>query len=378
VNFTADDDWYLFIGWLVAALNPNGPFLILELLGEQGSGKSTVMDLVRGIIDPNKASRRSEPRDPRDLMIAASNNRVVSLDNLSGLPAWLSDGLCRLSTGGAFGTRQLFTDEDEVLFEAQRPLIMNGISAIASRPDLLDRSITLTLPTIPSEERGDEREFWEGFHAVSGQILGALCDAVVGALAARSTTRLASLERMADAVLWVTAAESVLGWESGSFQRAYQLNRKEGDATALEASIIYSPLIEFLESQPEKSWEGTATELLNSLAELAGDKKTRQKTWPTSPRHLRAGLERIVPNLRNVGVRVVLPKGRTKGQRNITLQILDSEGGGERSSTSSTSSKPVLSLGKSNPSLDGRDDVHRQIQPQSESSRTNEEVYLDI
>ena len=38
----------------------------------------------------------------------------------TGLPAWIPDALCRLATGGGFAVRQLYTDQDEVLFEAPR------------------------------------------------------------------------------------------------------------------------------------------------------------------------------------------------------------------------------------------------------------------
>jgi hypothetical protein len=179
VNVGSPEDLTLLIGWLVAALRPMGSQLVLELQGEQGSGKSTLLDVLKETVDPNKAAKRSEPKEPRDLMIAASSNWLLSLDNLSGIPPWLSDALCRLSTGGAFGTRQLYTDEEEILFEAKRPIVINGIGAVVTRPDLLDRSILLSLPHMTKGTIKEERKFWEAFHAVSGQILGALCDALV-------------------------------------------------------------------------------------------------------------------------------------------------------------------------------------------------------
>jgi hypothetical protein len=42
--------------------------------------------------------------------------------------------------------RQRYTDQDEVLFDAARPVILNGIEDVITRPDLADRSIFLTLP----------------------------------------------------------------------------------------------------------------------------------------------------------------------------------------------------------------------------------------
>src|SRR5436305_515316 len=80
--------------------------------------------LLRSLVDPSVTPLRSEPREVRDLMIAATSGWVVALDNLSRLPQWLSDSLCRLSTGGGFATRELYTDSDEVLFDAQRPALL--------------------------------------------------------------------------------------------------------------------------------------------------------------------------------------------------------------------------------------------------------------
>src|SRR5689334_19407197 len=96
---------------------------------------------------------RCEPKEARDLMIACTNSWVLALDNLSGLPIWLSDSLCRLATGGGFATRSLYTDDEETHFDAMRPIILNGIDDIATRSDLLDRSVILRLPAIPDERR---------------------------------------------------------------------------------------------------------------------------------------------------------------------------------------------------------------------------------
>jgi len=77
--------------------------------------------------DPNKADLRATPKDERDLAIAAEHGRVLAFDNLTFLGDSLSNALCRLATGGGFATRELFTDEGEVIFESQRPVTLNGI-----------------------------------------------------------------------------------------------------------------------------------------------------------------------------------------------------------------------------------------------------------
>jgi hypothetical protein len=131
-----DSQFVLAVAWLLAALRPDGPYPVLALAGEQGSAKSTLSKLLRWLIDPNSAPLRSLPREDRDLFIAANNGHVLVFDNVSGLPMWISDTICRLSTGGGFSTRTLYSDQEETLFDAQRPIILNGIEDIVERPDL--------------------------------------------------------------------------------------------------------------------------------------------------------------------------------------------------------------------------------------------------
>src|SRR5579872_5121171 len=161
VNTPTDADWVLLASWLVAALSARGPYPVLVLHGEQGSAKSTTARVLRALVDPSTVPLRSEPKEARDLMIAAKHGWMLAYDNLSHLVPWLSDAICRLSTGGGFGTRQLYTDEDEILFDAMRPVIIDGIEELATRGDLLDRSIILRLPPIPDNRRRPEADFWQ-------------------------------------------------------------------------------------------------------------------------------------------------------------------------------------------------------------------------
>jgi hypothetical protein len=128
-------------------------------------------------------------------MIAANNGHMLAFDNLSGLPAWLSDALCRLATGGSFAVRQLYTNDDEVLFQAARPLLVNGIEDVISRADLADRGIFLSLAPIGEQQRRSEIDLWREFEIARPRILGALLDAAVRGLQSLPDVRLASLPR---------------------------------------------------------------------------------------------------------------------------------------------------------------------------------------
>ena len=294
-----DSTWPLVVAWLVAALRPRGPYPVLALFAEQGSGKSTTGRQVRDLVDPNCASLRAGPRDAHDLMIAANNSWCLAYDNLSYVPSWLSDALCRLSTGGGFATRALYTDQDEVIFDAVRPILLTSIEEVATRSDLLDRCLIVWLPAIPEECRRPEAELIQAFREARPRIFGALLDAVAGALRDLPETKVSGLPRMADFALWVTAAESALGWSKGTFMAAYNGNRESANDLALESSTITRPLLDLLEERGE--WCGTAGELLESLELCVTDQIKRQKNWPKNGRSIAGHLKRLSPNLRVAG-----------------------------------------------------------------------------
>lgn len=314
-----DNAWTLVIAWLVATLRPRGPYPVLALFAEQGSGKSTVGRLLRELIDPNAAPLRAEPNDGRDLMIAANNAWCLAYDNLSHVQPWLSDALCRLSTGGGFATRELYTDQDEIIFDSQRPLLLTSIEEVASRSDLLDRCLIVWLPSIPEDRRRSEAELFEAFYKVRPQILGALLDAVVVALFRLPSTKLANLPRMADFALWATAAETAFGWPSGTFMAAYQGNRESANEVALESSVIAQPLLALLEAEGE--WSGTPSELLHALEARITEQARKQPGWPKSPRALSGHLKRLAPNLREAGW--VVEHDRTSKKRTWTIRRAD-------------------------------------------------------
>ena len=307
----SDADRVLLLAWLVMALRPRGPYPVLVLHGEQGSAKSTTARVLRELLDPNSASLRSEPRDPRDLIIAATNGWIVNLDNLSRLQPWLSDSLCRLSTGGGFGTRELYTDNEEALFDAKRPVIINGIEELATRGDLLDRSVILYLPPIPSTRRKPEAVFWQEFEHLRPQLLGAVLNAVSTAMRNLPKVRLESPPRMADFATWAVAAEPAFGCKRGTFLSAYWSNRGSANRLALEASPVVDALLALAKDKSSLPFKGTSTELLAVLKTAASEETKRLESWPKDGRALSNALRRLVPNLRAIGINVQMPGPKT-------------------------------------------------------------------
>lgn len=296
-----DADWPLVQGWLVAAVRPRGPYPVLDLHGEQGSAKSTTARVIRALVDPSTAPLRGTPRDERDLMIAAANSWVLAFDNVSWLPSWLSDALCRLATGGGLSTRQLYTDQDEIIFAGQRPIILNGIGEYVVGSDLRDRVLTCTCPPIGEADRRDEDRFWKAFDAVRPRLLGALLDAVSMALRNVPTTALTRMPRMADFARWVVAAEPALGGRSGTFLSTYADNRRRSVEQGLEFDSVAQAVRQLVEERP---WDGTFGKLLERLRGLVADHVRDGREWPQNAKALSNRLHRLAPNLRQVGVLV--------------------------------------------------------------------------
>ena len=177
-----------------------------------------------------------------------------------------------MSTGGSFTTRRLHTDAEEVLLTAQRPVILTGIGELATRSDLLDRSILIELPRIADQERKPEAELWLAFERARPRMLAALLNTVSGALRALPVTRLAKIPRMADFAKRVTAAETELAWEAGTFVRAYAANRRAAHDVAIESSPLAECLLSL--AKRDRKWSGTASELLVRLRHEANQNGT--------------------------------------------------------------------------------------------------------
>ena len=315
LNVASDSDFVLVVSWVLACLRNRGPYPVLVLMGEQGSAKSTFAAILRKLIDACKALLRSLPRDKHELAISAGNIHLLVFDNVSSLPQELSDALCRLATGGGLAARRLYTDQDEVLFDACRPIILNGIENFVSRPDLADRAIFLTLKPIPEENRRSEGELWSKFEAERPLILGALLDAVVEGLKRLPETRLKKLPRMADFSLWASACETAM-WPAGTFMKAYNENIDGAVVAVIDADPIADTVRTMMTTQAK--WEGTAKDLLSTLAGLAGERITMNKSWPATSEALRGRLRRAATGLRKIGIEIVFPDKNAR-PRNICI-----------------------------------------------------------
>jgi hypothetical protein len=313
LNIKTKRDFILLLAYVLAALRDRGPYPILVLRGEEGTGKSTLVRLVRSLVDPNKVPLRTLSRDERDLYIAAGNAYLLVFDNVSLLSPSFSDALCRLATGGGFATRMLYTDQDEVLIEATRPVVLNGIEDFVARPDLADRCLFLALTPIAYEGRRTEAELNAAFEAKRPALLGVLLDAVAHGLRALPGVRLDAKPRMADFARWAMACGDDFLWDAGEFTEAYRRNRKAATAALIDDDPVADAVRTFMRRresdkhlpEPDRArWAGKPTELHRDLTGAIGDKQAQSKDWPATPRKLRSCLQRAQAPLRKIGIEI--------------------------------------------------------------------------
>lgn len=290
----------IVLTWLLDSFRPDTPFPVLELVGEQGSAKSTTQSVLRSLVDPNKVMLRGRPKTVEDIFVAAANNWLVSYENLSGLTAEQQDAFCTLATGGGFASRQLYTNGEEHVMETKRPVVLNGIAVVATRPDLIDRVIHADMPTILAEARRDDADTSAAWERDRPKVFGALLDLFSAALAILPTVKLTHKQRMADYERFGEAVARALGFEPGDFQRQYAELVRAGIDRALESNAVAQVLDKYVDERITPwNWQGTAGQLYDLLnTQHVPDRST----WPRSPKGLADQLRRIAPAYRAKGI----------------------------------------------------------------------------
>jgi len=316
INVESPEHEILIIAWLVMALNTDGPYPILNIQGEQGTGKSSLCRLLRDLIDPTAPSLESFPRSEHDLLISASNGHLLAYDNLSSVSNAMSDILCRISTGGGQKTRQLYSDNDEVKFDVKKPLLVNGITDLFTRQDVCDRAIIVKTAVIPPEKRLPEDELRKRWELEKPGILGGLYNAISMALRNVDAIKLDSYPRMADFAKFIVAAEPALPWQPGAFLKAYDNNRMGIIDDAIESDPVATALQKLVQAHPG-GWISTPSDLLTALNQFTPEDIRRLKIWPKLPNSLSGKLSRCATFLRARDINIIF--GKSAGQRFVSI-----------------------------------------------------------
>jgi hypothetical protein len=295
----------LFLCAVISYLIPLIPHVIVILYGIQGSGKSTLFKIVRQVVDPSAVEVLTLPRNERERVQQLDHHWCAFYDNVAHLPTWMSDTLCRAATGGGFTKRELYTDDQDIIYNFKRCVGLNGINIAAQRGDLLDRSLLVGLEDIPKKKRRTEEQLLQDFEACKGLILGGFLNTLVKAIDEYPYVQPKELFRMADFTRWGCAIARALGKTEKDFLNAYAVKVKLQIEEAAHSSPVATVLIDYLSNH--KNWEGAPSSLYKILLGHAKEMgiSTRQKAFPKAPHILVRKLNELAPSLKALGIKVV-------------------------------------------------------------------------
>lgn len=291
--------------YIISLFIPNIPKPVFILYGEQGSAKTTVQELIKMLVDPSRMKTLAFPRDLKELVQKLDHNYVAYFDNLSYIREWVSDELCRAVTGSGFSTRELYTNDDDIIRNFMRCIGLNGINLGATKADLLDRSLIIQLERLPKEKRKKIEEIWDRFEKIKPGILGYILDVLIKVLQSKkkgNVIQLNELPRMADFAEYCEIISQCMGYEKNEFLKAYYENIGLQVEEAIEANSVSLAIRNFMINMNE--WKGTATQLLTKLDALAETMKIniKSKSWPKAPNLLSRRINEARTNLREIGI----------------------------------------------------------------------------
>ena len=294
-----EENRLLLLAWLLETYRSNTDFPVLELCGEQGSGKSISQNFLRELTDPNIVNLRSMPQKTDDLLVPAIHTHIVSFENVSHLSGELQDQMCVMSTGGGFSRRTLFTNSEESLFSLKRPIIINGITHLINRPDLLDRSILLELERI--RERKSRDHLGKSFLKDRSLIFSGLLELLVRVLGELPGIEIPAEKRprMIDFGLTGEALAKIKGHPPGFFLDLFRGNRMTGIHRSIQESGPGSSVMEWLAVNPD-GYRGNLKRLLDILEKY----RQRGEHFPAYPAALSNSLKRLSGSLREIGIEV--------------------------------------------------------------------------
>ena len=286
----------LVLAWMAESLRPDTPYPVLELVGEAGCAKSTTQTILRKMFDPNACNLRAAPKSVEDMFVGAGLSWVVSYENISHLPAPMQDALCVLATGGGYAKRKLYTDADESVITVKRPVVLNGISVAVTAQDLVDRTVTVELPTI--QDRVEVSDLRRKFDAAHGCLLGAFLEIVAQALVILPSIHIPPVERprLAEFARFGMAIAQAAGYPATTFMEQFQASRMEAIGRTIDASPVATAIIEWMERHPKGS-KDSAKNLMRAIPRPANC-----DAWPQSPKGFADAMRRAAPALRQMGI----------------------------------------------------------------------------
>jgi hypothetical protein len=299
------EKWSLVLAWMLSTFITGVPRTILALEGSGGSGKSSLMKRILDVVDPTSMAMASDPRSMRDWQSVAWSRHVVSLDNISVIPPWFSDVLCRASTGDAGGGRALYHEKKVSITALQVSVVMTTTGIDIARNDLEQRMLFVPVSAMQDDDRKtvwNLTEYWSEFRP---RALGALLDALATVLPWLDKVQPPTLPRMAD-FGQLLAAMDAAQISQGAFE-AYLSSIAQSNQDAASRSVFVRALTSVVGQC--RGWRGTPTQLVDAVARRVH--WSERKELP-GPRAVMARLEDARRGLLAKGISFQFKKGQAR------------------------------------------------------------------
>ena len=319
LNVDNENKRLLLLVWVVACFIPNIPHPILIIYGAQGAAKTSLCRCLKRIGDPSELETVGFPKESNEFVQLLAHHWCVVFDNISHLSTNNSDALSKAVTGDGFSKRELYSDDDDVIYSFRRCIVINGINLVATKPDILERSILLELERVPEGKRRAEKEMLAGFEKDLPKILGGIFNVLQKAMQIEPTLELSSMPRMADFARWGCAISQALGYTQEKFLTAYQENINSQNDEVLLESLVAVLLQDFMDDKV--SWHGTPTLLRNELIKVADAKDINvedEQGFPRTSNTFGKQINELKTNLATKGLHIV--RGEDKRQRTILIR----------------------------------------------------------
>jgi hypothetical protein len=285
---------------------PDIPHAIENIDGPHGSGKTSYTETKRSLFDPNGAPTQSLKFDERDLSISAVHQGMLAFDNVnSALPDYISDIICRLTTGQGFRTRELYTNTGEVILKLKRSIIINGINRASYKPDFIDRECPIHLGVMPESRRMTDADIRAKAEALIPKVREFIISIIPKAMELYSQVESelrGKLPRMADFVIWGECGIRAMGFPAMSFYNAYMEAKHEETVDVARDTLIISAIQGLMANREE--WKGTTKDLLDMLESFVTENQRKSKAFPKDERRLGRALRELLPTLHELGFEV--------------------------------------------------------------------------
>lgn len=346
-------DQRLNMAWIVTAYLANIPRPINLGTGVQGAAKSTGQRAMKRALDPAMPEDFKLRR--KDFAQNLDNCFVPLFDNAGPIDEDQSDDMCRATTGSGNADRKLYSDNQSVVRQYKRAMLVNGINNPTERGDFMDRALPVEYERIPKSERRAESDLWAEFEQDHPALLGAVLDALSGAI--RLRTPLAETPRLADWAEYAAAVYEYMGWGRDQFAKDWNAVEEKQHEAALEGSPVAQAVRKLMEDRSNHA--DTAAKLhdeLTTVADGMGLNPDRNRLWPKTSNMLWKRIKEASPTLETYGIRAEqVSVGRGKDKRRVIS--LRGASSGASFSTKLTDQEPdtyaVGSCGVSGASSDG-------------------------